>query len=137
MRWLISHTSIGEEGPDLFWPFFSYASDADLRRNRKESLVPENGDTGVVEPAGEARGDPLSYPGGFTIMMLRVTLVVCSDDSSPYDLTLPASISLPELDRAAKVFCFRSLPRPFSGRGPATVSSHNWSRRPMNGSGVF
>lgn len=93
MRWLISHTSIGEEGPDLFWPFFSYASDADLRRNRKESLVPENGDTGVVEPAGEARGDPLSYPGGFTIMMLRVTLVVCSDDSSPYDLTLPASIS--------------------------------------------
>ncbi|RHN49235.1 hypothetical protein MtrunA17_Chr7g0272361 [Medicago truncatula] len=59
-------------------------------------------------------------------MMLRVTLVVCSDDSSPYDLTLPAS-----------VLCFRSLLRPFSGRGPATVSSHNWSRRPINGSGVF
>jgi hypothetical protein len=25
----------------------------------------------------------------------------------------------------------RSLPRPESGRGPATVSSHSWSRRPM------
>jgi hypothetical protein len=26
---------------------------------------------------------------------------------------------------------FRSLPRPWSGRGPATVSSQSWSRRPM------
>jgi hypothetical protein len=25
----------------------------------------------------------------------------------------------------------RSLPRPWSGRGPATVSSHSWSRSPM------
>jgi hypothetical protein len=25
----------------------------------------------------------------------------------------------------------RSLPRPWSGLGPATVSSHSWSRSPM------
>jgi hypothetical protein len=38
---LISHSSKGEEGFDLFWPLFSYASDVDLLRNRKDSLVPE------------------------------------------------------------------------------------------------
>ncbi|KAH1259279.1 hypothetical protein GmHk_03G008790 [Glycine max] len=99
------HTSKGEEGPDLFCPLFSYASDPDLLRNRSESFppkkhtrkeittLPENGEIGGVEPAGETGGDPLWYPGGFTIMILRVTLVASSDDSSPYDLTLPPSAS--------------------------------------------
>lgn len=57
--WFISHTSKGEGGLDLFWPLFSYASDADLLRNPKDSLVPENGDSGGVEPAGETGGDPI------------------------------------------------------------------------------
>nr|ACU14512.1 unknown [Glycine max] len=124
---LICHTSKGEEELGLFWPVFSYASDVDLLRKRKDSLAPEKGDTGGVEPAGEAGADPLGLwlpPGGFTIMILRVTLTASSGKSSPYDFTLPLSDSLPEADRKAKVWCFRSLPRPFSGRGPATVSSH-------------
>lgn len=103
---LISHTSKGEEGLDLFWPLFSYASDADLLRNRKGSLVPENGDTGVVEPAGETGGDPLWYPGGFTIMILRVTLIDSSDGSSPYDLTLPASDSDQSIPLSVNIVCF-------------------------------
>lgn len=41
MRRLTSHSSKGEEGLDLFWPLFSYASDADLLRNRKDSLAPK------------------------------------------------------------------------------------------------
>lgn len=58
---LIFHTSKGEEGLGLFGPVFSfsYASDVDLLRKRKGSLAPENGDTGGVEPAGEAGADPL------------------------------------------------------------------------------
>lgn len=40
-------------------------------------------------------------------------------------------VPLPEPDRKLKVLCFRSFPRPFSGWGPATVSSHNWSSRPI------
>lgn len=39
---LISHTSKGEEELDLFWPVFSYASDVDLLRKRKDSLAPIN-----------------------------------------------------------------------------------------------
>jgi len=37
-------------------------------------------------------------------MMLRVTLVVCSDDSSPYDLTLPASISDQSISLTVSIF---------------------------------
>lgn len=44
---------------------------------------------------------------------------------------LRQGVPLPELGRKVKVWCFRSLPRPFSGLGPATVSSHKWSRRPI------
>jgi len=39
--------------------------------------LPGKGDTGGVDPAGEAGGvvdEPLVYPGGLTIMILRVTL---------------------------------------------------------------
>lgn len=55
--------------------------------------LPENGDTGVVEPAGETGGEAFWYPGGLTIMILRVTLVVASSgESSQYDLTLPPSV---------------------------------------------
>ena len=58
MRWLISQTSKGEEGLDLFCPAFSYASEVDLLRNLNDSLPPpENGDTGGVD--GDTGGDPL------------------------------------------------------------------------------
>lgn len=37
------------------------------------------------------------------------------------------SVPLPEPDdRELKVDCFRSFPRPLSGGGPASVSSHSW-----------
>uniref|UniRef100_A0A2P2ITP8 Uncharacterized protein LOC105647487 isoform X1 n=1 Tax=Rhizophora mucronata TaxID=61149 RepID=A0A2P2ITP8_RHIMU len=64
-------------------------------------------------------------------MMLRVTLIDSSDASSPYGLAFRLSDSLPWPVRKLKVECFRSLPRPFSGRGPATVSSQSLSSRPM------
>ena len=62
----------------------------------KSTTLPEKGDTGGVEPAGEAGADPLGLwlpPGGFTIMILRVTLTASSGKSSPYDFTLPLSDS--------------------------------------------
>lgn len=37
-----------------------------------------------------------------------------------------------EEEEGEKEAYLRSLPRPESGRGPATVSSHSWSRRPMH-----
>ncbi|XP_062193828.1 uncharacterized protein LOC133897203 [Phragmites australis] len=37
-----------------------------------------------------------------------------------------------EEEEGEKEACLRSLPRPESGRGPATVSSHSWSRSPMH-----
>ena len=47
-----------------------------------ESTLPENGDTGGVEPAGEAGADPLLwYPAGFMIMILRVTFIASSGES--------------------------------------------------------
>lgn len=45
--------------------------------NKKEqSSLPERGDTGGVDPAGDAGGVPFWSPsvGGFNIMILRVTL---------------------------------------------------------------
>lgn len=39
---------------------------------------------------------------------------------------------MPELDRKLKVACFLSFPRPLSGGGPATVSSHSWSSNPID-----
>lgn len=42
-----------------------------------------------MDPAGETGGVVELYPGGFTIMMLRVTLTCSSDDSSPKDRVAP------------------------------------------------
>lgn len=53
-----------------------------IRLDRKQTL-PEKGDTGGVEPAGDTGGEPFWYPGGLTIMILRVTLVTSSGASSP------------------------------------------------------
>lgn len=92
--------------------------------------LPGKGDTGGVDPAGEAGGvvdEPLVYPGGLTIMILRVTLFSSTVvASSLCDLiTPPPPDSLPGFGRRPKLGIFRSLPRPLSGRGPATVSSQS------------
>lgn len=90
-----------------------------------------------MDPAGETGGVPDWFPGGFTIVMLRVTLIAAASSDgvasgSPYAFILPPpSDSLPEFDRELKVLNFRSFPRPLSGRGPATVSSQSWSSSPM------
>lgn len=55
--------------------------------------LPEKGETGGVDPAGEIGGDPFWYEDGFIIMMLRVTLFVSSEGASPYDLASPPSDS--------------------------------------------
>lgn len=72
-----------------------------------------------------------------TVVVLVIRLTIMENYIREIKVAEYSGVPLPELDRAAKVLCFRSLLRPFSGRGPATVSSHNWSRRPINGSGVF
>ncbi|GER55415.1 multiple epidermal growth factor-like domains protein 8 [Striga asiatica] len=115
-------------------------------------------DTGGVDPAGETGGESFWLScGGFTIIMLLVTLTAPPPASSPVDLppfatsdcantliicidllgymiikldlALPPCVPLPEFGRKLKVECFLSLPRPVSGRGPATVSSQSWSSR--------
>ena len=53
--------------------------------------LPEKGDTGGVDPAGDTGGDPFWNPGGFIIIILRVTLIASSDESSLYDLPFPPS----------------------------------------------
>jgi hypothetical protein len=64
---------------------------------KKQSInnhrLPEKGDTGGVDPAGETGGDPFWFPGGFIIMMLRVILFASEDESPPYDLAFPPSDS--------------------------------------------
>lgn len=64
------------------------------------TILPKNGDTGGVDPAGELAGetggDPFpadGLPAGLTIMMLRVTFTGSTDKSLLYDL--PSSRSDP------------------------------------------
>jgi len=55
---------------------FSKVSDADFLRNLNASdLPPGKGDTGVVDPAGDAGGESLNVLSGFTIIILLVTLI--------------------------------------------------------------
>lgn len=54
-----------------------------MKENITITTLPEKGETGGVDPAGETGGDPLIYPGGFTIIILLVTLVGSSEESSP------------------------------------------------------
>lgn len=77
-------------------PLFS-AFSGEKKKPKGIIVLPEKGDTGGVEPAGDAGGvaeEPLFwYPGGLTIMILLVTFFVSSVVASPpYDL-----IALPPL----------------------------------------
>ncbi|RWV80411.1 hypothetical protein BHE74_00059678 [Ensete ventricosum] len=104
---------------------------------------------GGVDPPGDAGGVALpgdGHPAGLLIMMLRVTLT-STPPPPPSDRAIPPSKIKsekkkkewkgkarplpPELGRKPKDECFRRRPRPVSGRGPATVSSQSWSRRPI------
>lgn len=58
--------------------------------------LPEKGDAGELDPAGEMGGELYWKPGGFTIIILRVILIGDSEESSPYDLALPPSSSDPK-----------------------------------------
>lgn len=115
----------------------SYASDVDLRRLRLHSrrpLPPKKGDNGGVPLAGDSGGVAAGLPAGLLIIILRVTRGVSSDESSPPpSLPFPiAAVSFTEVSiRGGTKANLRSLPRPDSGRGPATVSSQSLSRRPM------
>jgi hypothetical protein len=89
-----------------------------MKKKPKKGKPAPKGDSGPAL-AGEdgaeldsLRGDVTNSAGGRSMVMLRVTA------STPGD--------------GEKEAYLRSLPRPESGRGPATVSSHSWSRRPMH-----
>lgn len=68
------------------------------RKGQKRRLcyLPEKGDAGELDPAGEIGGEPDWYPGGLSIMILLVILTDDCEDSSPYDLALPPSSSDPK-----------------------------------------
>lgn len=92
-------------------------------KEREYEYTRVKGESGALDPAGEDGRDPVS-PEKFRklevlrIVMHRVTGI--SSDKSRFRV---------EQD---KVRYFRSLLRPFSGWGPATVSSQSMSSRPMS-----
>lgn len=88
---------------------------------------------GVVEPSGDSGGDPavstemvrtnlelVLFLLLFTMVMLRVIFIGASEgDTTGADR------------EAGKESHLRSLPRPDSGAGPASVSSQSLWRKPM------
>ena len=79
------------------------------------------GDDGA-EP-DSLRGDVTDRAGGRRMVMLRVT-------AGAAEGTAPAVPDAAEVEDGEKEAYLRSL---LSGRGPAIVSSHSWSRSPMGG----
>ena len=120
--------TVGLLGPTAASPVTS--SILDFRRRFLQTsplgVVPDaNGESGVL--AGEdgteldsPRGDGTERDGGRTMVMLRVTA----------GTTSAAAVEADDEEEREEEY-LRSLPRPESGRGPATVSSQSWSRRPM------
>lgn len=139
MNMLRAHTSKG--GGWLVVPggdALSYASDDDFLLKRPPA--PANGEMGGVVPSGEAGGVLAAllgddgYPAGRLIMMLRVTFTGVSSlpdagDGGTNAVASPAGSLI--LTAAGRAGCLRRRPSPVSGRGPATVSSHSLSRRPI------
>jgi hypothetical protein len=88
------------------------------------------GESGTEEPYeyDSPRGDGSTVSaGGRAMVMLRVTVAAAGGSL--------AAAGVEEEDHDEKEEekdeYLRSLPRPESGRGPATVSSQSWSRRPI------
>lgn len=82
----------------------------------------EKGDPGVLDPAGEAGAEPeLEFR---TIVELLRRMVMLRD-------TGISSVTMGGGRTPEKESYFRSLPRPDSGFGPARVSSHSLSRKPI------
>jgi hypothetical protein len=75
------------------------------------------GDDGA-EP-DSLRGDVTDRAGGRRMVMLRVT--ACAAAKSAAGAAPDAAV----VEDGEKEAYLRSLPRPWSGRGPATVSSHS------------
>jgi len=75
---------------------------------------------------------------GRSMVMLRVTAGVAEPEPEPEPAAAaPSAVgdggtAAADDDEGEKEAYLRSLPRPESGRGPATVSSHSWSRSPMH-----
>jgi len=79
------------------------------------------GDDGA-EP-DSLRGDVTDRAGGRRMVMLRVTAGAAAASA---DGTAPGAVpEAAEVEDGEKEAYLRSLPRPWSGRGPATVSSHS------------
>lgn len=76
------------------------------------------------------RGDVTVSAGGRSMVMLRVTAGTPPGPSAAAVAAVAAADAEDDEDGEKEAY-LRSLPRPESGRGPATVSSHSWSRRPM------
>jgi hypothetical protein len=81
------------------------------------------GEDGTEELYDSPRGDwSTDSDGGRPVVRLRVTAGAGAS---------AAAGASEDDDEGEKEAYLRSLPRPESGRGPATVSSHSWSRRPI------
>lgn len=105
------------------------------RKKTEETPPDANGESGAL--AGEdgtdelyspppPRGDGTDSDGGRTMVMLRVTVAAGASGGA-----VPGAAAAAEGEEGEKEEYLRSLPRPESGRGPATVSSQSWSRSPM------
>lgn len=74
--------------------------------------LPAKGDTGGVEPAGETGGESFWLScGGFTIIMLLVTLTASSAASSPNDLRIllaPSDSAIPNYNTLVPIQTLRS-----------------------------
>lgn len=88
------------------------------------------GDDGVEGPDSLPRGDVTDSAGGRRMVMLRVT-AGASAAAAAAEMGDGDAAIVEEEEEGEKEAYLRSLPRPESGRGPATVSSQSWSRSPM------
>lgn len=87
------------------------------------------GDDGTEELYDSPRGDwSTESDGGRVMLMLRVT---AGAGASTAAAAAVAEGAREDDEEGEKEEYLRSLPRPESGRGPATVSSQSWSRRPI------
>ena len=101
----------------------------------QERVAREAGD----EPAANGESGPLAGEDGTEELYDSP----CGDWSTDSDAGRPPTVKLrvtagaaagasEDDDEGEKEAYLRSLPRPDSGRGPATVSSQSWSRRPIS-----
>lgn len=99
-----------------------------------ESGAPLAGDGDDGAELDSLRGDVMTdSAAGRSMVMLRVTAGGAEEPAPSASVGDGTAVAADDDDEEGEKEAYlRSLPRPESGRGPATVSSHSWSRSPMH-----